>query len=123
METSGHIDTGKRGEDIAVDYLIKNGYQILERNWRNHHQEIDIIARKGIDLAIVEVKTRMGNPVVDPYVAVNKTKQNLLVKAANAYIEKNDLDVETRFDVISIVMGKTVQIEHIENAFYPKVSR
>ena len=116
-----HNETGKTGEAIAVNYLQEKGFQILEQNWHNHHQEIDIIATKGNELVIVEVKSRTGTPLVEPYAAVNRNKQNLLIKAANAYIQRKNLDMETRFDIISITMGKEVSIDHIENAFYPRV--
>ena len=116
-----HNETGKQGEKIAVEYLQSKGYQILEQNWHNHHQEIDIIAAKGNELVIVEVKCRSGTPLTEPYTAVNRNKQNLLIRAANAYIQKKNVNMETRFDVISITLGKEVSIDHIENAFYPRV--
>ena len=116
-----HNETGKQGEAIAVEYLQNKGYVILEQNWHNHHREIDIIATKGNEMAIVEVKCRTGAPLVEPYIAVNRNKQNLLIKAANAYIQKNNIDLETRFDIVSITLGKEVSIDHIENAFYPRV--
>jgi len=116
-----HNETGKKGESIALQYLLDKGYQILEQNWQNHHQEIDIIAAKGNELVIVEVKCRTGTPLVEPYIAVNRNKQNLLIKAANAYIQRKNIDMETRFDVISITLGKEERIDHIENAFYPRL--
>ena len=116
-----HNETGKQGETIAAEYLQKKGYRILEQNWRNHHQEIDIIAAKGNELVIVEVKCRTGAPLAEPYTAVNRNKQNLLIRAANAYIQQKNMDLETRFDIISITLGKDVTVDHIENAFYPRV--
>ena len=115
-----HIDFGKQGEEIAVNYLIEKGYEILERNWRNRHNEIDIIAKDGKELVIVEVKTRKSNNYGEPDLAVNKQKQRLLISAANAYIFRNKLDIDTRFDIISIVFkdDKPV-IDHIEDAFLP----
>ncbi len=115
-----HIDFGKQGEEIAVNYLIEKGYEILERNWRNRHKEIDIIAKDGKELVIVEVKTRKSNNYGEPDLAVNKQKQRLLIYAANAYIFRNNLDINTRFDIISIVFndGEPV-IDHIEDAFLP----
>ena len=115
-----HLDFGKQGEEIAVKYLTDKGYEILERNWRNRHKEIDIIAKDGDELVIVEVKCRKSSNYGDPDLAVNKQKQRLLVAAANAYIFRNKLDVDTRFDIVSIVFddGKP-QIEHIEDAFLP----
>ena len=118
---ANHNETGKQGETIAVEYLQSKGYQILEQNWHNHHQEIDIIASKGNELVIVEVKCRSGSPLVEPYTAVNRNKQNLLIKAANAYIQRKNVDMETRFDIVSITLGKEVSIDHMEHAFYPRV--
>ena len=115
-----HNDFGKLGEELAVNYLVGKGYQILERNWHNIHKEIDIVAKDGKFLVIVEVKARQTNEYGDPDIAVTKKKQQMLIAAANAYIFKNRLDVETRFDIISIVFkdGEPV-IEHIEDAFLP----
>lgn len=117
---AAHIDFGKQGEEIAVKYLMDKGYEILERNWRNRHKEIDIIAKDGNELVVVEVKTRKSNDYGDPDFAVNKQKQRLLISAANAYIFRNNLDINTRFDIISIVFnnGEPV-IDHIEDAFLP----
>ena len=115
-----HNDFGKLGEELAVNYLIGKGYEILERNWRNIHKEIDIIAKDGTDLVIVEVKTRQTDEYGDPDVAVTKQKQWCLISAANAYVFQNRLDINTRFDIISIIFkdGEPV-IEHIEDAFLP----
>lgn len=115
-----HIDFGKQGEELAAQYLLDKGYEILERNWRNRHKEIDIIAKDGDELVIVEVKTRQTDQYGDPDIAVTRQKQRLLIYAANAYLFRNNLDIETRFDIISIVFkeGKPV-IEHIEDAFLP----
>ena len=117
---ANHNDFGKQGEDLAVQYLLDKGYEILERNWRNVHKEIDIIAKDGKELVIVEVKTRKSNNYGEPDLAVNKQKQRLLIYAANAYIFRNNLDINTRFDIISIVFndGEPV-IDHIEDAFLP----
>lgn len=115
-----HNDFGKLGEELAVNYLIGKGYEILERNWRNIHKEIDIIAKDGTDLVIVEVKTRQTDEYGNPDVAVTKKKQRMLIAAANAYITRNNLDIETRFDIISIVFKDDAPvIEHIEDAFLP----
>ena len=115
-----HNDFGKLGEEIASNYLEGKGYEIVERNWRNTHKEIDIIAKDGETLVMVEVKTRQTDEYGNPDIAVTKKKQRLLIAAANAYLFKNKLDVETRFDIISIIFkdGEPV-IEHIEDAFLP----
>ena len=115
-----HNELGKLGEDLAVQYLTDKGYEILERNWHNIHKEIDIIAKDGDDLVIVEVKARQTDEYGEPDIAVTKRKQRMLIAAANAYITRKGLDVETRFDIISIIFkdGESV-IDHIEDAFLP----
>ena len=111
-------ELGKLGEELAVNYLIDNGYQILERNWRSGHKEIDIIALKDGVLAIVEVKTRKSDDYGEPEIAVGITKQRMLIWAADAYVRYKNLNVDVRFDIISIVISDTEpEIEHIEDAF------
>ena len=115
-----HNELGKHGEELAVQYLTEKGYEILERNWRNKHKEIDLVAKDGETLVIVEVKTRQSDDHGEPDLAVTRQKQTRLIYAANAYIFKYNLDINTRFDIISIVIkdGNPV-IEHIEDAFLP----
>ena len=115
-----HNDIGKLGEEIAVQYLADKGYKILEHNWYNVHKEVDIIAKDGQDLVIVEVKTRQTDEYGEPDIAVTRKKQRMLIAAANAYITRKGLDMETRFDIISIVLnGDNPKIDHIEDAFLP----
>ena len=115
-----HNEVGKLGEEVAAQYLMRKGYDIVERNWRNIHTEIDIIAKKGKELVIVEVKARQSDEYGDPDMAVTRQKQSRLISAANAYIFQNGLDVSTRFDIISIIFrdGEPV-VNHIEDAFLP----
>lgn len=114
-----HNDLGKFGEELAVDFLEKNGYEILETNWVFDKAEIDIIAQKNGILAVVEVKTRSSLDFGLPQEFVKPKKIQLLLKAVNEYITQNDLDVEVRFDIIAIhKVGENFNIEHIEEAFY-----
>ncbi|NBU80024.1 MAG: endonuclease [Flavobacteriaceae bacterium] len=114
-----HNELGKFGEELAVDFLQKNGYGILETNWTFQKAEIDIIALKDNILAVVEVKTRSRIEYGLPQDFVKPKKIQLLVKAMNEYIVSNDLDVQVRFDIIAIHKeDKTYKIEHIEDAFY-----
>ena len=111
-------ELGKLGEDLAVNLLISKGYQILERNWRSGHKEIDIIALDDDVLVIVEVKTRKSDDYGEPEIAVGITKQRMLIWAADAYVRYKNLNVDVRFDIISIVISDTEpEIEHIEDAF------
>jgi len=115
-----HIDLGKKGEQIALDYLLAKGYKILETNWHFGKNEIDIIARDKNFIVIVEVKTRVSNYFAEPEMAVTRDKQRTLVNAANAYVRFKRLNEEVRFDIISIVIGPEKElINHIEDAFYP----
>ena len=113
-----HYELGKKGEQLAVDYLLEKGYQILERNWRFQKAEIDIIAQKASILVAVEVKTRSTDYFGNPQDFVNPKKIKLLVSAIDEYVTKKDLDVEVRFDIIAITKEvKTLKIEHLEDAF------
>ncbi|MBI2968823.1 MAG: YraN family protein [Bacteroidetes bacterium] len=115
-----HNELGKKGEEIAVGFLRTNGFIILETNWRFGNKEVDIIARKDKLLVVAEVKTRSGNYMGDPEVFVTREKQKFIIRAANAYVTKKNLDVEVRFDIISIIVnGPGHTIKHIEDAFYP----
>ncbi len=114
-----HNELGKLGEELAIDFLKNNGYDILEANWTFQKAEIDIIAKKESILSIVEVKTRSSIDFGNPQDFVKPAKIQRLVKAVNAYIISNDLEVEVRFDIIAIHKEKnTFHIEHIEDAFY-----
>jgi len=113
-----HNELGKKGEELAVEYLEKNGYKILEKNWFYKKAEVDIIALKDDILAIVEVKTRSSDYFGKPQDFVNQKKIKLLVDAVNQYVTTKDLDIEVRFDIIAILKNQyTFNIEHIEDAF------
>ena len=113
-----HNELGKKGEKLAIDFLIKNGYQILEKNYRYLKAEVDIIAQKENILAIVEVKTRSTDYFGDPQDFVNPKKIKLLLSAIDYYVIEKDLDVEVRFDIIAIIhKNNNTKIEHLEDAF------
>lgn len=114
-------ELGKKGEEFAVHFLASKGFKILEKNWRFLKDEVDIIAQDKDILVVVEVKTRSSAYFGEPFTAVTHKKQSFLIRAANAYIEKNNVNLECRFDIISIVFAeKKHQIEHISDAFYPQ---
>jgi len=117
-------ELGHRGEEIAVEHLRSLGYQILHTNWRFLHLELDIVARDGDELVIVEVKTRGSNNYEHPSEAVSNRKIRFLINAAEAYIIEHNVNLETRFDVISIIFfSKTnFKLEHFKDAFYPPVN-
>jgi len=116
---ANHNDLGTKGEHLAADYLLKNGYKILERNYTFQKAEVDIIAQKEAILAIVEVKTRSTNAFGNPQDFLKPKQIQRIVKAVDNYVTSNDLDVEVRFDIIAIVKnGNYFDIEHLENAYY-----
>ena len=115
---AAHNELGKLGEEMAVAFLEKAGYKILDTNWTFQKAEVDIIAQKENILAIVEVKTRSSIDFGLPQDFVKSKKIQLLVKAVNEYVIKNDLEVEVRFDIIAIHKNfKKFEIEHIIDAF------
>lgn len=118
-----HNIIGREGEKYAADYLEEQGYVILDRNWMCGHKDLDIVAVKDEILVFVEVKTRTGMEWGDPEDAVTDKKIRNIVHAADAYIRYRCLDMDVRFDVISIIMDDTgfYRVEHIKEAFYPPI--
>jgi putative endonuclease len=113
-----HNDTGTKGEQLAATFLKNKGYSIKETNWRFKNLEADIIATIDKTLIIAEVKTRKSNYWGEPETFVNKQKQKNLIKTANEYIQRNNLDLDVRFDIVSITIGNNqMKINHIEDAF------
>lgn len=117
-------ELGLKGEEIAAAYLIKKGYKILERNWFYDRKEIDIIAQDGLEIVIVEVKTREGDYYEEPWEAVSTKKIRNIVDVADAWLNYRKIDLETRFDVISIIFLDDVNYEltHFPGAFIPPVN-
>lgn len=114
-----HNDFGKKAEDLAVKYLLKNDYKILVKNFRFQKAEIDIIAEKDNLIIITEVKARSTDAFMLPQEAVNKRKIKLIVSAANHYLEEFNKTQEVRFDIISVLPDEkgNLIIEHIVDAF------
>ena len=111
-------ELGNWGEGYSVIYLQKKGYEVVERNYRFQKNEIDIIAKFGNNLIIVEVKTRQTAEIGEPWRAVTKSKQKQIIKVANQYVQANQIDLDVRFDIVSIVHNSyRTEIEHIEGAF------
>ena len=112
-------ELGRRGEDEAAKYLIKNGYAVIARNYRAGHLETDIICEDETHTVFVEVKTRRNRLFADPEVAVGYQKIRNLQQAANHYVKYRNVSQNIRFDLVTVVGtpdGNT-EIEHIENAF------
>lgn len=119
---ANHNEIGKKGEVLAENYLVKKGHSILTKNYRHKKIEIDIITTFDNLLIIVEVKTRQSSYLAGPGDTVSKTKQKNMIACANAFIQDNEIDLEVRFDIISIILnGKEKRVSHIEDAFYPEI--
>jgi putative endonuclease len=117
-----HCEKGRRAESIAAGYLRARGYRIWKSNWRWGKRELDLVALHRNELVIVEVKSRTDNAVNDPSEVVDPIKQRNMVLAADAFIRLHGCCWPTRFDVIAVIYrGSGMEIEHIENAFYPVV--
>ncbi|KGG80770.1 hypothetical protein Y919_04450 [Caloranaerobacter azorensis H53214] len=111
--------TGIIGEKLAVNYLIKNNYKIIERNFKCKLGEIDIIAVIDDIIVFIEVKTRRNSNYGYPYEAVTVDKQQKIIKTAYSYIKlKKIVNKQYRFDIIEIFLGKDIKINHIQNAFW-----
>ena len=114
-------ESGDRGEDIATQFLVNNGFTIIERNFRKRFAEIDIIARKGDELVFCEVKRSNYSGESHPELRVDYKKQIKLARGASAYLAEHEIQFDSvRFDVITVKVhqGREV-VEHIENAFWP----
>jgi putative endonuclease len=107
------------GEGLAVDFLVKKGYRILERNYRFERGEIDIVAEEKDELVFVEVKARGSKSFGEPEDAVTIGKQKKIRYVAEGYLFQHHIDGKTcRFDVVTVKVGrKEPEIQHYENAF------
>jgi putative endonuclease len=112
---------GREGELIAREYLSLRGFDLLDCNWRHHHLEIDIVAKKQNTLHIIEVKIRRFGGVQCGEEAVTLQKQKKLIRAANAYARLHKRSEELSMDIIAIdyYPDDSIQIRHLQNAFYP----
>ena len=123
-KTDKRHDFGRHCEVMARNYLEENGYVILDTNWRSGHKEIDIIAKEGNMLVIVEVKARKNEDLANAEDAVNEKKIRNLVHATHNYILMKELNCDTRFDIITLRLDQNgeYRLNHIKDAFYPGVN-
>jgi len=114
-------DHGIWGEEQAVAYLLREGFEVLERNWRYKRAEIDIVARENGILVFVEVKTRAGTGFGRPEEMVDGRKRRLIIDASQAYMRAVGYDWEIRFDIVAVigVPGGGCQINLYRDAFFP----
>lgn len=114
------IELGKIGEKLALKYLKRHRYKILEQNYKSRYGEIDIIAKNKGVLAFIEVKTRKSQEFGSPEESVDIHKQRQMAKVALDYLSKKNIqDTDCRFDVVAIsLMDRKPKIELIKDAFY-----
>lgn len=109
------MQTGSDGEGVAAEYLLKKGYQVVERNYKYRHLEVDLIVRKENWLVFVEVKTRSKSDFGFPEEFVDSKKKSNVLRLANHYIYNINWKGNVRFDIISVLQGT---VTHFEDAFY-----
>ena len=116
----GRYETGRIGEDMALEYLLQRGYKLLERNWRCRYKEVDLIMENSDGIHVVEVRTRKEPTAVEPEQTVDRRKQHNLEAAANSYLRSRKTTAPVHFDIVSIVLdgsGKVLRLNHIQDAF------
>ena len=114
---AAHNELGKWGEEIAAAFVEKKGYEILQRDWKSGHHDLDIIAKDEDTLVIIEVKTRRNRLFGNPEEAIDYKKRLSLQSAINHFVKSNHINAPVRFDIISIVgmIGSTPEIDHIKD--------
>jgi len=118
MKKTSQQKTGRRGEDIAVEYLIQKGFALVERNFRYRRAEVDLIVQQKNLLVFVEVKTRRDVTFGFPESFVSPEQAELIVTAADHYVREHNWEGLIRFDIIAITLEPDLKIEHFEDAFY-----
>ncbi|MGZ8538559.1 MAG: YraN family protein [Flavisolibacter sp.] len=107
-----HNDAGKEGERLAEEYLVKNGFKILHRNWRYTNYEIDIVALKNKIPHFIEVKLRTSKLYGWPEQNVTKKKINSLLQAANQFMYRHTQYNDFRIDILSIISPSPSETEY-----------
>ncbi len=114
---AAHNELGKWGEEIAAAFVEKKGYEILLRDWKSGHHDLDIIAKDEDTLVIIEVKTRRNRLFGNPEEAIDYKKRQSLQSAINHFVKSHRINAPIRFDIISIVgmIGSIPEIDHIKD--------
>jgi putative endonuclease len=112
---AAHNELGRWGEDLAAAFLEEKGYELIERDWKSGHHDLDIVAKDGSTLVIVEVKTRRNRLYGNPEESIDYRKRRSLLSAINHYTKSHRIYSNVRFDIISIVgnIGEKSEIDHI----------
>ncbi len=113
-------EIGMAGEQAAAEWLHANGFELLHRNWRGGRYELDIVARKGCTLHVVEVKTRRAGSLTGPEEAMTAAKFASLMRGAQAYVAQNRIDLDVQFDLMAVEHSpEGINIRYIPDAVTP----
>ena len=112
-------ETGRRGEDVALEWLLSRGFRLLDRNWHSGHKELDLVMESAERVHIVEVKTLTPPLQLRPFEKVDAQKKARLIAAARHYVASQRVRKEVQFDVVSVVLDDSPQVEYIPEAFFP----
>lgn len=115
---SEHLKTGSRGEALAASFLVEKGFEVMVKNYRYKHAEIDLIVKRDNLLVFVEVKTRNSSRFGEPESFVSDKKAAKIFEGAEQFIFENNWNGNIRFDIISVKLGTSPVIEHFEDAFH-----
>jgi putative endonuclease len=115
---SDKMKTGNKGEELATTFLAAKGYEIVTRNYRYKHAEIDLIVKKDDCLIFVEVKTRTSSSFGEPEAFVTDKKAAKVMEGAEQYMIETNWHGSIRFDIVSVKIGNTTRVEHFEDAFH-----
>ena len=113
------LGLGRRGEELAARHLVARGYEIVARNWRCASGELDLVARDGECLVMVEVRTRRGEELGSPEESLTAAKRARLVTLGEAYAQAHDWVGDWRIDVVAVEMdrrGRLLRVDQYENA-------
>lgn len=115
---SDKIKTGHKGEELAANFLLAKGYEIVARNYRYKHAEIDLVVKKENWLVFVEVKTRASSAFGEPEVFVTEKKAANVMKGAEQFMIEHNWHGNIRFDIVAIKTGASDEVTHFEDAFH-----
>ena len=118
-------ELGKRGEEVALEYLLQRGMKLLERNWRCGHKELDLVMEEEGFIRIVEVRTREYPSIVEPFESITVQKRSRVIAAAKGYMAQKGKFLqggkEVVFDIVSVLFnGELFEVKYMREAFAPK---
>lgn len=113
---------GSKGEDLALEFLLKRGMTLVARNWRLRKRELDLVLDDGEYIRVVEVRTRSYPSIIEPQITIDREKQRNIMLASGDFIFRHNMfNRDVVFDIVTVLMyGKDFEINYIPNAFTPE---